>query len=49
MKDDQMEDAQMEDDLNILKQAQLCNKLRLRRHLLHKRQAWPRRLALAII
>ena len=29
------------------KQAQLFNKLRLRRHLLHKRRAWPRRLALA--
>ena len=29
------------------KQAQLCKKLRLRRHLLHKRRAWPRRLALA--
>ena len=27
-------------------QAQLCNKLRLRRHLLHKRRAWPRRRAL---
>ena len=32
---------------NVKKQAQLCNKLRLRRHLLHKRCAWPRRLALA--
>ena len=31
----------------LVKQAQLCNKLRLRRHLLHKRWAWPRRLALA--
>ena len=29
-----------------LEQARLCNKLRLRRHLLHKRWAWPRRLAL---
>ena len=29
----------------LLKQAQLCNKLRLRRHLLHKHWAWPRRLA----
>ena len=43
---------QMEGDLNFLgkwkstKQAQLCNKLRLRRHLLHKRWAWPRRRAL---
>ena len=26
-------------------QAQHCNKLRLRRHLLHKRWAWPRRRA----
>ena len=30
-----------------LKQAQLCNKLWLCRHLFHKRWAWPRRLALA--
>ena len=28
-----------------IKQAQLCNKLRHRRHLLHKSWAWPRRLA----
>ena len=28
------------------KQAKLCNKLRIRRHLLHKRRAWPRRLTL---
>ena len=31
----------------LREQAQLCNKLRLRHHLLHKRRAWPRRLALA--
>ena len=29
----------------IIKQAQLCNKLRLHRHLLHERWAWPRRRA----
>jgi hypothetical protein len=29
----------------LFKQAQLCNKLRLRRHLLHKRWAWLRRQA----
>ena len=31
---------------NKFKQAQLCNKLRLRRHLLHKCRARPRQLAL---
>ena len=28
---------------HLRKQAQLCNKLRFRRHLLHKRRAWPYR------
>ena len=33
--------------VSAIQQAQLFNKLRLRRHLLHKRRAWPCRLALA--